>query len=60
MKRFKTLMLPVLVCLPVAAAGQARHSPVGMASSQAAALNAAEKQDIVAKLASAARPLRLP
>ena len=55
MKRFKTLMLPVLVCLPVAAAGQARHSPVGMAGSQATALNAAEKQDIVAKLASALR-----
>lgn len=50
MKRFTTLMLSVLVCLPVAAAGQARPGPVGMAVDQAVPLTAAEKQDIVAKL----------
>ena len=55
MKRFNALMLPVLVCLPVAAAGQARADPVGMAAPQAATLTAAERQDIIAKLVDALR-----
>lgn len=50
MKRFKILMLPFLACLPVAAASQGRPGPVGMAGPHAAALNAAQKRDIVAKL----------
>lgn len=55
MKRFNAPMLPVLVCLPVAAAAQARPVPVGMAVPQAAALTAAERQEIVSKLVGALR-----
>jgi hypothetical protein len=53
MKRFNTLMLPVLVCLPVAAAGQTHPGPVGMAVTQATQLTAAKRQEIVAKLVGA-------
>lgn len=55
MKHFSILMLSVLFYLPVAAEGQARPGPVGMAVPRAATLTATERQDIVAKLASALR-----
>ena len=63
MKRSKIVMLPVLLCLPVAAAcqsgrstaGSARSGPVGTATPQLATLTAAERQEIVARLADALR-----
>lgn len=55
MKRFHILMLPVLVCLPMAAIGQAPQGPAGMAVPQTSALTAAERQEIIAKLVGALR-----
>ncbi|MDQ3479712.1 MAG: S41 family peptidase [Pseudomonadota bacterium] len=55
MKRLTTLLLPVLVCLPVTASGQARPAPVGMVMPQTAALTVADRQAIVAKLVGALR-----